>query len=349
MCGIVGYTGSHEASPILLAGLRRLEYRGYDSAGLAVVGEGDLVVRKRSGRVRMLEEALVHEPVAGHCGISHTRWATHGPATDRNAHPHVGGDGVVAVVHNGVIENHADLRRELEGGGYAFRSQTDTEVVAHLIARELGDGDDLFGALQACPGLSGGDLRPGRRQPEVSRHDRRSPPGEPPGRRRGRGRAPAGERRLGHRLAHRERLVPPGRRGDPPDAPRLRDPAPRARADHPADRPHRLPARRRRAGRPRALHGQGDPRAARRRPRRLPGPTPTRRGDRAVRRPEPDRPPAPAGPARRPGRLRHELARGPGRRIPDRAPGPPARRGRVRRASSATETPRSTTARSSSS
>ena len=152
MCGIVGYTGAHEASPILMAGLRRLEYRGYDSAGLATVGPENLVVRKRSGRVRVLEEALVHEPAPGPCGISHTRWATHGPATDRNAHPHVGGDGVVAVVHNGVIENHVDLRRELEAAGYAFRSQTDTEVVAHLIARELGDGDDLFGALRRALG-----------------------------------------------------------------------------------------------------------------------------------------------------------------------------------------------------
>ena len=148
MCGIVGYTGSHEASPILLAGLRRLEYRGYDSAGVATLGDGELIVRKRAGRVRNLEEALVSEPAPGACGISHTRWATHGPATDTNAHPHVGGDNAVAVVHNGVIENHTELRRELEAEGYAFRSQTDTEVVAHLIARELGGGADLFGATQ---------------------------------------------------------------------------------------------------------------------------------------------------------------------------------------------------------
>ena len=148
MCGIVGYIGAHEASPILLAGLRRLEYRGYDSAGLATLADGQLVVRKRAGRVKVLEEAVAREPARGHCGISHTRWATHGPATDANAHPHLGGDGLVAVVHNGVIENHTELRAELEAEGFAFQSQTDTEVVAHLIARELGTGDDLFGATQ---------------------------------------------------------------------------------------------------------------------------------------------------------------------------------------------------------
>ena len=156
MCGIVGYTGSHEASPILLAGLRRLEYRGYDSAGVATLDGPRLVLRKKAGRVRMLEESLKEEPAAGVCGISHTRWATHGPATDRNAHPHVGGDGAVAVVHNGVIENHAALRRDLEASGVAFLSQTDTEVIAHLLARELGDGDDLFDAVQrVLPRLEG--------------------------------------------------------------------------------------------------------------------------------------------------------------------------------------------------
>ncbi len=157
MCGIVGYTGAHEASPILVAGLRRLEYRGYDSAGVAVLDRDRMVVRKRAGRVRILEDALGHDPAPGRCGISHTRWATHGPATDRNAHPHVGGtDGAVAVVHNGVIENHSPLRRDLEAAGYQFHSQTDTEVIAHLIARELGDGDDLFQAVQrALPRLEG--------------------------------------------------------------------------------------------------------------------------------------------------------------------------------------------------
>jgi glucosamine--fructose-6-phosphate aminotransferase (isomerizing) len=158
MCGIVGYTGTHEASPILLAGLRRLEYRGYDSAGVAILEAGRMAVRKKAGRVKALEESLLEEPAPGRCGISHTRWATHGPATDRNAHPHIGGagEGTVAVVHNGVIENHAALRNALESTGVTFRSQTDTEVIAHLIAKELGAGDDLFEAVQrVLPRLEG--------------------------------------------------------------------------------------------------------------------------------------------------------------------------------------------------
>ncbi|HZW29719.1 MAG TPA: glutamine--fructose-6-phosphate transaminase (isomerizing) [Isosphaeraceae bacterium] len=159
MCGIVGYTGAHEAAPVLVAGLRRLEYRGYDSAGLATLDRDRLTVRKRAGRVRALEELLESESAPGRCGISHTRWATHGPANDRNAHPHLGGRGGairVAVVHNGVIENHAALRRELESQGFEFHSQTDTEVIAHLIARELETTDDLFEAVQrAMPRLEG--------------------------------------------------------------------------------------------------------------------------------------------------------------------------------------------------
>ena len=160
MCGIVGYTGTSEASPILLAGLRRLEYRGYDSAGLAILDGPAMTVLKRAGRVRVLEEALAAEPAIGSCGISHTRWATHGPAIDANAHPHAGGgpEGSppggpirpeVAVVHNGVIENYAALRRRLELEGITFRSGTDTEVIAHLLARALGEGSDLFDSLQA--------------------------------------------------------------------------------------------------------------------------------------------------------------------------------------------------------
>ena len=158
MCGIVGYTGGQEATPILLAGLRRLEYRGYDSAGLATTDAGQMTLRKRAGRVQALEDAIRDEPASGSCGISHTRWATHGPANDKNAHPHIGGagEGTVALVHNGVIENHATLRAGLEASGVSFRSQTDTEVVAHLLAQELGEGDDLFGALQrVLPRLEG--------------------------------------------------------------------------------------------------------------------------------------------------------------------------------------------------
>ncbi|AMV36769.1 glutamine--fructose-6-phosphate transaminase (isomerizing) [Planctomyces sp. SH-PL62] len=159
MCGIVGYTGTREAGPILVAGLRRLEYRGYDSAGLAAVEGGRLEVRKQAGRVSVLEDLLRRQPLKAANGVSHTRWATHGPATDANAHPHVGGRAgrrSVAVVHNGVIENHAELRRELEAEGFVFTGQTDTEVVAHLMARELERGDDPMAALlRVLPRLEG--------------------------------------------------------------------------------------------------------------------------------------------------------------------------------------------------
>src|SRR6516225_1300901 len=145
MCGIVAYTGHQEAEPILLDGLARLEYRGYDSAGVATVN-GELTVRKCAGRLANLRRLLSQEPAPGESGISHTRWATHGGATDANAHPHLGGDGAVAVVHNGVIENYAILKRQLQAQGFAFRSDTDTEVIAHLIASYL--KDDLVEAVR---------------------------------------------------------------------------------------------------------------------------------------------------------------------------------------------------------
>lgn len=148
MCGIVGYTGQREAQAILLDGLTRLEYRGYDSAGVATLSGSDLHVRKAAGRIAELGALLERQPASGNSGISHTRWATHGSPTDINAHPHVGGDGAVAVVHNGVIENYATLKRQLIGRGYKFRSETDTEVVAHLIASYL--EDDLTEAVQAA-------------------------------------------------------------------------------------------------------------------------------------------------------------------------------------------------------
>ena len=142
MCGIVGYVGPREAEPILIDGLRRLEYRGYDSAGLATLTGDRLHLRKKAGRVGELTSFLQEQPAPGCIGISHTRWATHGAATDGNAHPHVAGTGLnqVAVVHNGVIENYSILKRQLEAEGIVFQSQTDTEVVAQLIAYHL-DGD----------------------------------------------------------------------------------------------------------------------------------------------------------------------------------------------------------------
>jgi glucosamine--fructose-6-phosphate aminotransferase (isomerizing) len=142
MCGIVGFVGLREAEPILIDGLRRLEYRGYDSAGLATLTGPRMHIRKKAGRVADLSSYLQHAPAPGTVGISHTRWATHGAATDSNAHPHVAGtgDGQVAVVHNGVIENYSTLKRQLEAEGVVFQSQTDTEVIAQLIAYHL-NGD----------------------------------------------------------------------------------------------------------------------------------------------------------------------------------------------------------------
>jgi glucosamine--fructose-6-phosphate aminotransferase (isomerizing) len=154
MCGIVGYTGRREAEALLLEGLRRLEYRGYDSAGLATVAGEHLRVRKSAGRISNLAGLLSRQPAPGSQGISHTRWATHGPATDTNAHPHLGGDGAVAIVHNGVIENYSSLKSQLQAEGFRFHSDTDSEVIAHLIASYL-DGDLVAAVRKACARLKG--------------------------------------------------------------------------------------------------------------------------------------------------------------------------------------------------
>src|SRR5450432_3310331 len=134
MCGIIGYVGKKSASPILLEGLRRLEYRGYDSAGIAVVHEGSLLVRKKKGKIEEgLARLLKSEPVAGNHGIGHTRWATHGVPSDKNPHPQTDASGRIAIVHNGVIENYDALKEKLLAAGHVFKSDTDTEVLAHLI------------------------------------------------------------------------------------------------------------------------------------------------------------------------------------------------------------------------
>jgi glucosamine--fructose-6-phosphate aminotransferase (isomerizing) len=137
MCGIVGYVGEQQALDFLIEGLRRLEYRGYDSSGVVTLDDGEFAVTKTAGRIDDLAAKLKKSPVHGAVGIGHTRWATHGPATDENAHPHIGGDQVVALVHNGVIENFRTLKEHLAERGYYCKSSTDTEVVAQLIASEL--------------------------------------------------------------------------------------------------------------------------------------------------------------------------------------------------------------------
>jgi len=140
MCGIVGYIGTGKATPVILDGLARLEYRGYDSAGIAVIEGGALKVRRRVGRLAKLVESLNQEPIEGSVGVGHTRWATHGAPSEKNSHPHCDCKGDIAVVHNGIIENYQDLKHSLEAKGHVFKSETDTEIVAHLLEEEFNQG-----------------------------------------------------------------------------------------------------------------------------------------------------------------------------------------------------------------
>ncbi len=157
MCGIVGYVGEKQAQDVVIEGLRRLEYRGYDSAGIALVSHGEIEWRKRAGKLANLEKALADEPLPpSTTGIGHTRWATHGAPNDTNAHPHLGNDGRVALVHNGIIENFATLRAEVEAAGDDLLSETDTEIAAHLLEAALAGGGDLTDAMRAvCLRLEG--------------------------------------------------------------------------------------------------------------------------------------------------------------------------------------------------
>jgi glucosamine--fructose-6-phosphate aminotransferase (isomerizing) len=157
MCGIVGYVGEKQAEGVVIEGLRRLEYRGYDSAGIALVDGRSMSSAKRAGKLANLEKAMADSPLGGSTtGIGHTRWATHGAPNDVNAHPHLGATGRVALVHNGIIENFAVLRTELEDAGHELSSETDTEVAAHLLEREVLAGADLTTAMQAvCRRLEG--------------------------------------------------------------------------------------------------------------------------------------------------------------------------------------------------
>jgi glucosamine--fructose-6-phosphate aminotransferase (isomerizing) len=135
MCGIVGYIGDQEASGIILNGLKKLEYRGYDSAGLAVINQGVIELRRDAGKLNHLQELVKNSPVTGTVGIGHTRWATHGVPNARNAHPHVGSTGQVVIVHNGIVENYQELKDELIAEGVEFKTETDTETIVHLIER----------------------------------------------------------------------------------------------------------------------------------------------------------------------------------------------------------------------
>jgi len=156
MCGIVGYIGPRNAAEIILDGLRRLEYRGYDSAGIATISEGQIVVRRDVGKLSNLARRLDQNPLSGNIGVGHTRWATHGKPSERNAHPHADYAGRLVVVQNGIVENFRELRAELEAEGIEFRSETDTEVIAHLIGLHYQDDCPLETAVrQALAQLRG--------------------------------------------------------------------------------------------------------------------------------------------------------------------------------------------------
>jgi len=154
MCGIVGYVGPRKAYPILLEGLKRLEYRGYDSAGIALLENGNMVIQKSAGKISVLEKQLKDSEFTAKSGIAHTRWATHGEPNDTNAHPHTGNQGKIAVVHNGIIENYASLKEVLKRQGHVFKTDTDTEIVAHLI-EEYYDGNLLQAVRQALTQVEG--------------------------------------------------------------------------------------------------------------------------------------------------------------------------------------------------
>jgi glucosamine--fructose-6-phosphate aminotransferase (isomerizing) len=156
MCGIIGYVGSRASKPLLIQGLERLEYRGYDSAGVAVERDHTLEIRRAEGKLDNLAAVVAQHPAAGDTGIGHTRWATHGRPTEQNAHPHVDCDGATAVIHNGIIENFQTLKAPLVAAGHTFTSETDTEVVVHLLEDQLKAGKSLEdAALAVLPRLEG--------------------------------------------------------------------------------------------------------------------------------------------------------------------------------------------------
>ena len=150
MCGIVGYIGSRQATPIIFEGLRRLEYRGYDSAGIAAIAaDGRIGIRRDVGKLSNLERKLEDRPLEGHVGIGHTRWATHGSPSETNAHPHTDCTGDLVVIHNGIVENFAVLRQELVAQGHIFASETDTETIVHLVEQNMRDGQSFEDAARS--------------------------------------------------------------------------------------------------------------------------------------------------------------------------------------------------------
>ena len=267
MCGIVGAIAERNVVPILMEGLRRLEYRGYDSAGIAVLnGTAHLKRLRTVGKVKMLQDAIDADPTHGQVGIAHTRWATHGVPSERNAHPHVSHDGL-AIVHNGIIENHEELRDDLKKLGYTFTSETDTEVIAHRVHHHLAGAEGSVQGRARHGGRARRRLRAGGRQRgRAGAHHpgaRRLPGGRRTRRRRklrrlGRGRAAAGDAPLHVPRGRRRRRHPPHLdQGARQERRQRRPPGARERAV----------GRCRREGPVPPLHAQGNPRAAARRRR----------------------------------------------------------------------------------
>ena len=329
MCGIIGYIGSKPVVPVLLDGLRRMEYRGYDSAGVAVVSPEGISLRRSAGKLVNLENTIRAEPVDGLYGVGHTRWATHGRPSEENAHPHSDCTGRIVVVHNGIIENYLELKRELRSQGHDFKTETDTEIVAHLVEREMqGDGLEhaVRRALTYLRGMFALVLVAAEDPDKIVAVRQRPACG-------GRAR----RRRVLRRLRHPDGAQPhprrrvPRRRGDGGyhavwcRLHRLR--RPRGLEDDPASD---VGSHRRREGRAQALHAQGDLRAAHRGSRHDPGSRLTG-----------SRPDLPGGPAylrrnaagTREGhdcRVRDIVARRACRQVPDRGPRAIAGRGGLR-------------------
>ena len=271
MCGIVGYVGARNAAELIVDGLKRLEYRGYDSAGIAVVTENGIALRRAAGKIGNLETLLLEQPATGSVGLGHTRWATHGRPSEVNAHPHADCSGSLVVVHNGILENYLPLKERLTGEGHRFRSETDTEVIAHLIESHLAAGLELASRDARRAPRSPGRLCGGR----AGRGDARPARGRQAGGR-GRGHRP-GRRRDAPCVGHPRPPSPHPRRAHPGGRRAGRDHR-KGRTDHHLGRPERRPGRdpdhvgrgHGREGRLSALHAQGDLRAAPRGERHVP-------------------------------------------------------------------------------
>ncbi len=260
MCGIVGYVGPQRATDVLIGGLARLEYRGYDSAGVAIIDGGLLNVVRRVGKLSNLREAVAASPLAGGTGIGHTRWATHGRPTEENAHPHTDCSGRIAVVHNGIIENYAELREELAASGHILRSETDTEAIAHLI--EAYFEGDLTAAVAARAQGPARQLRARGRPPRPAGRGHRRAQGLPAHHRSRGGREHRGERHPRRARVHAEgarvaRRADRARHGRGSQRLRSRRQRGRTRDHHGGVGP-----RCGRKGRLRGLHAQGDMRTA---------------------------------------------------------------------------------------